>query len=247
MRTGTRIALMVAATIPAGSAVVGGQAPSRTQAVRPVGPGIVGYYAFRNQELSASIDLRADHSFEYRVDGLGSPVGDEGPLHLLVRGVWRFTELGNIALTNAPTAPPVFRQTSAVHDSSVRAAFTIVTTDGKPVEDLGVRTDDGANGQLNMLANDSWTIPLLHPWNTDDGDKGSPTRLPRNLDIVRSSDNLSLVRITLTQNGPNRFMFSYTRSPIDPFMLAAGPVKGEPDMIEVELGTASLKMHRTSK
>jgi hypothetical protein len=206
-----------------------------------------GRYEYRDKELTASLVLRADHTFEYKVDALGTAVGDEKPLHMLTRGIWRPAEFGNIALTNVPTSPPVLRQTSAVIDPKVRAAFTIVTTDGRPVEDLGVRTNDGDDGQLHMMSGHEWTVPLHQEWDTDGGKKGSPTPLPRNWEIVRSADNLSLTKITFSPTGPNRFAFRYTPSPVEPFMLAAGPVKGEPDMIEVELGTASLKMRKVLK
>ncbi len=206
-----------------------------------------GRYEYRDKELTASLVLRADHTFEYKVDALGPAVGDEKPLHMLTRGIWRPAEFGNIALTNVPTAPPVLRQTSAVIDPKVRAAFTIVTTDGGPVEDLGVRTNDGEDGPLSMMSGQEWAVPLHHEWDTDDGKKGSPTPLPRNWEIVRSTDNLSLAKITLSPTGPNRFAFRYTPSPVEPFMLAAGPVEGEPGMIEVELGTASLTMRKVLK
>lgn len=219
------------------------QAPS----TRPANATIIGRYEYRDRELAAHLNLRADHSFEYGVDGLEAPVEGEEQLNMLVKGIWRFADFGTIALTNAPTAPPSFRQTSAVRDPKVRAAFTIVATDGKPVENLGVLTDGGGSGQLNMISDEGWTIPLLHGWNTDDGKKGSPTKLPQSWEIVRSSDNLSLAKVALSPNGPNRFIFSYTRSAVEPFTLAARPAKDEPGMMEVELGTASITMHKVAR
>ena len=216
---------------------------------RPGGPtatiaSIVGRYEYRDKELAGYLELRADRTFEYKVDGLGPPVKGEGQFHLLARGVWRFDDFGNILMTNAPTTPPVFRQVSAVRDASVRAAFSIVATDGKPVGGLGVLTNDGEDHQLNMLTSEGWTIPLYQEWDTDEGKKGSPTSLPRNWEIVRSSDDMSLMKITLQPGGPNRYVFSYTPSPVAIFQLAAGLVAGEPDLIEVEFGTASIKMRR---
>jgi hypothetical protein len=235
----TSFILLTAVAMPADGR---GQAQVRqaTQAVS------AGHYEYRDKELAAFLDLKPDQSFVYKVDGLSSSKEDQ-PLHLLTRGVWRLVDARNIVLTNAPTAPPVLRQTSAVIDPKVRAAFTVVAIDDKPVEDLGLLTNGGEDGQLNMIADRGWTIPLYHEWDTDDGKKGSPTRLPRNWEIVRAADNLSLTKITFSPNGPNRFTFSYTRSLIKPFALAARPVEGEPGMIEVEFGSASIKMHKVSR
>lgn len=222
--------------------------PARAQERPPAlsAAAIVGRYDYRDRELTGFIELRADHSFEYRVDAVGPPVEGEGPFHLLARGVWRMADPGGIVLANAPTAPPVFRMTSAVRDPTVRAAFTIVSDDQEAVQALGLLTDDGENGELNMLTSGSWTIPLTQAWDTDVGRKGTPTRLPRNWEIVRSSDDRSLLKMTLSPDGPNRFVFNYTPSPIEPFELAARPVEDEPGAIEVEFGTASITMHRTT-
>jgi hypothetical protein len=205
---------------------------------------ITGRYEYRDDELVGSIELHSDHTFAYKVDGIRPPVPGEGPFHLLVQGEWRSDGSGRLSLTNAPSSPPIFRQTSAVRDPTVRAALTIQSTDGDPAYDLGLLTDDGENGQMDMLSDGRWTIPLRHGWDTDDGNKGSPTTLPRNWEILRASDNLSLARIALSPSGPNRFAFRYTRSPIEPFSLAAEFVEDMPSTIEVEFGTASLKMNR---
>ena len=236
----TAAALIVATAASAQPAA----APAQRSASRPADTIAVGRYEHKDDELVGFIDLHSDHTFEYRVDALGPPVEGEGPFRLLVRGVWRVDESGRLALTNAPTTPPIFRRTSAVRDPSVRAAITIEATDGDPPGDLGLRTNDGENGELNMLSDGRWIVPLTHAWDTDDGRKGTPTKLPRTWEIVRSSDDLSLVKIRLTPDVPNRFTFSYTRSPIEPFHLAAQLVDGEPGTIEVEFGTASITMHK---
>lgn len=219
-------------------------APAQASAAQPAGPVAAGRYEYEDDELVGFIDLRSDHTFEYKVEALGPPVEGEGPFRLLIEGIWRFDGFGRITLTNAPTTPPIFRPTSAVRDPKVRAAITIVSAEGRSAEDLGLLTNDGENGQLNMLSDGGWIIPLTNGWDTDDGKKGTPTRLPRTWEIVRSSDDLSLVKIALTADGPNHFTFSYTPSPIEPFHLAAQLVEGEPGAIKVEFGTASITMHK---
>ncbi len=236
----TAIALILVNITSAADADAQGHMPWQEPAVAAV----VGRYEYRDDQLVGYIELRGDRTFEYKVDGLGPPVEGEGPFHLLYRGVWRFADFGNIALTNAPTTPPVLRQVSAVRDPKVRAALTITSTETGAVSVLGLLTDDGANGEMNMLTDGRWTVPLYQAWNTDEGKKGTPTRLPRNWEIVRSSDDLSLFKIALSPGGPNRFTFKYTPSPIGIFRLAAGPVDDEPGLMEVEFGTASIKMHR---
>ena len=212
----------------------------------PSAASISGRYEYKDAELVGYLELRADQTFEYKVVGTGQPVEGEEPLQLFFHGVWRFEDRGRIVLTNSPTTPPVFRQISADRDPTVRASFTITSTDGRPVEELGLLTDSGDDGGLHVLSSGRWIIPLYHEWDTDDGKKGSPTRLPGTWEIMRSSDALSLVKIALSPTGPNRFTFSYTPSPIEPFELAAAPVSGEPGMIEVAFGTASIKMRRVS-
>lgn len=211
---------------------------------------IVGHYDYRDDELVGSIELRADRTFEYKLDHVGPAVADEEPMHMLLQGVWRFVDEdvvddNVIALTNAPTTPPVLRQTSAVRDAKVRAAFTIVATDGKPVEDLDVSEDEFGNSPSYALSEGNWTLPLYNEWDTNDGKEGQPTKLPTGWDIMRSSDNLSLLKIALSPGGPNRFTFSYARSPIEPFKLGAVFDKDEPGTVDVIVGTGSLKMHRT--
>ena len=231
-------ALLISVTAASGLS----QVPAgKMQSAMPV---VEGRYTYRDKELVGFIELRADHTFEYKVEALGPPVEGEGPFRLFFRGVWRSDASGRIALTNARTAPPIFRQTSAVRDPTVRAAITIAATDGDPPGELGLLTNDGENGQMNMLSDGSWIIPLTNAWDTDEGRKGAPTRLPRSWEIVRSSDDFSLIKIALAPGGPNRFTFSYTRSPIEPFHLAAQLVDGEPGAIEVEFGTASITMHK---
>lgn len=220
------------------------QAPPSRLTTREVS----GRYKYRDKELIGHIDLRADGTFEYKVDGIGPPVEGEAPFHLLMRGVWRLSGYDGIALTNPPTSPPTFEQTSAVRDPTVRAAFTVTASDGEPTSDLGLLTDDGENGELNMLSDGKWTVPLYDEWGGADGKatRRVPKAMPRSWRIVRLGDDLPLLRVDLSPNGPNRFAFSYTRSPIEPFRLAARPVEGEPGMIEVEFGSASIKMRRAA-
>ena len=85
----------------------------------------MGRYEYRNDEVVGFLELRADRTFEYRIDGIGEPPKGEEPLHLLARGVWRSDGLGDFILESAPTAPPVLRQTSATRDAGVRAAFLV--------------------------------------------------------------------------------------------------------------------------
>lgn len=239
------MSIIAAATLVAATAAL---SPSEmpVDAIQSAMPRAEGRYEYRDDELVGFIDLRPDHTFEYKVEALGPPVEGEGPFRLLIQGIWRSDASGRIALTNAPTAPPIFRQTSAVRDPAVRAAIIIEATDGDAPGDLGVLTNDGENGQLNMLSDGSWIIPLMNAWDTDEGKKGTPTTLPRNWEIVRSSDDLSLVKIALTPNGPNSFTYSYTRSPIEPFHLAAQLIENVPGAIEVEFGTASITMHKNA-
>lgn len=203
----------------------------------------VGHYVYRDAELDASVDLRSDGTFDYRVDGIGKPVEGEKPLHYVWQGVWRAGRGDRLQLTNAPTAPPRFVQTSATRDPSVRAAFTITVPEGTEPGGLVLDIDDNADGATYGLSEPTWTLPLFIDRASYDlkGVVRTPTARPHKLAIRRDGDGLLLATVALTPTGPNRFAFAYTPSPVEPFHLQARRV---PEGVEVELGQAGLTLHR---
>lgn len=161
--------------------------------------------------------------------------------------MWALSGGRRIALTNAPTTPPVLTQVSSVSDPGVRAALTIVQDDGELGHDLALRATEDEDTTVNALPDGRWIVGLYGDSDTGGGEPGSrlPTNLPKIWEIIRLGDYRSLATIALSPGGPNRFTFHYTPSPIAPFHLVAR-IDADPNIIQVAFGSASIKLHRTA-
>lgn len=92
-------------------------APVAAQVTAP--PGIamaqlVGRYAFSEEGITATIDLRADGSFTYRTDDPGSVARGEKPESARWDGRWRTRSATKIVLENAPGAEPFYLRGNSV-------------------------------------------------------------------------------------------------------------------------------------
>jgi hypothetical protein len=208
---------------------------------------VVGRYDYRDTQLAGSIVLRPDHSFAYELVELAKADLPQEHYRQSTQGVWALSGGRRIALTNAPTAAPVLTRVSAVFDPGVRAALTIVHGDGEIGDDLALRTTDDQGTTVNALPDGRWIVGLYDDSDTGGGKAGprTLTTLPDAWEIIRLGDYRSLAKIALSPDGPNRFMFRYTPSPIAPFHLVAR-IDADPDIIEVAFGSASIKLHRTA-
>lgn len=200
---------------------------------------LVGRYEYSDRELRATLQLRADGSFDYRVKEVdAAPAGDrphgEPPTDERLVGVWRVYPDGRVELTE-PLRPSEFVQASSSVDPRVGVAVAISATGPNKdrEEKFVVLIDDEAAAAIEPNSRD-WSLPLA----------GETS--PKTLEIIRLRDDRSLFRTTLAPKGPNRFSFNYSYTPRPPtaFDLSARAVDGRPGMIEVELGTASVIMTR---
>ena len=207
-------------------------------------PPAAGHYVYRDREMDAAVDLRPDGSFSYRIDGIGPPVPGEGRLHIRYVGVWRAGDHGDIALTNAPTPPPLFEQVAAERDASVLAAITVKRTDGAPVYGVDVDAGEIGGGFANTITGGPWVLPLdAAAAGRDTMDGPQPTPRLDAITVSREGDGLVLATVRVRPGGPNRFTFRYRPSPVEPFHLAARI--GDGGRLEVEAGQAGLPMQRT--
>lgn len=192
----------------------------------------VGRYTFSDRELTATLQLNADGSFDYRLGEVNTAPPGRTPIDERLVGVWRVYPDGRIELTE-PLRPSEFVQASSSVDPRIGVAVAVSATGPNTgrKEKFVVLIDDKAAAAIEAN-NREWSLPLT----------GKTS--PRTLEIIRLRDDRSLFRTALAPGGPNRFGFSYAPGPPAAFDLSARAVDGRPGMIEVELGTASVIMAR---
>ena len=206
---------------------------------------LVGRYEFREDEMAAVIDLRADGSFSYRVDPLQPEVQEDPIEKMRWDGRWHLQDSDEIVLESAPGPPPRLVQTAAVRDGAVRIAVTVTGPEPRVAAEVGLVVDDE---DTPTLRDGRWTRPLRA--SIEEGKAPTATALPRRIGVVygigSARPSVTLAALTPVTGGPNRFTFAYTPSPVVPFLLRglARDVRG--GLIEVELGTSGLPMRRTA-
>ncbi|QCB41020.1 hypothetical protein E5673_01240 [Sphingomonas sp. PAMC26645] len=62
--------------------------------------------------------------------------------------------------------------------------------------------------------------------------------------IVREADSKGLATFVVKAGGPNSYRFTYHPSDVEPFDFQARALDAGTDVLEVELGSASAKLHR---
>jgi hypothetical protein len=80
-------------------------------------------------------------------------------------------------------------------------------------------------------------------------DRKNETRLEegpvtREVSIEREADSKGLATFVMKASGPNSYRFTYRPSDVEPFDFQARALDAKADVLEVELGSASAKLHR---
>jgi hypothetical protein len=120
--------------------------------------------------------------------------------------------------------------TLGTRDPSVALRVVAQLPDGSPAEGLAV-TWPNAAGLFYM------------------SDRKNETRLEegpvtREVSIEREADSKGLATFVMKASGPNSYRFTYRPSDVEPFDFQARALDAKADVLEVELGSASAKLHR---
>lgn len=181
---------------------------------------LVGKYHFEEEGVAVDVSLNADSTAVYSV---GGSVGIRAEGNWDVRGdrIHIFNKPGPVKLEPAGTP---------TRDPSVALRVVAQLPDGSPAEGLAV-TWPNAAGLFYM------------------SDGKNETRLEEGpvlgeVSIEREADGKGLATFVMKAGGPNSYRFTYHPSDVEPFDFQARASDARADVLEVELGSASAKLHR---
>lgn len=202
------------------SALVGlvSVAPASSQTVPvPDRQLLVGKYHFEEAGLKVDVDLNPDGTARYQVNAGRAD------------GFWAVQE-GRVHIYSKPGPVRLEQAGVPTHDPSVALRVVAQLPDSSPAEGLAV-TWPAAAGLFYM------------------SDGKNETRLEDGpvlgeVAIEREADSKGLATFVMKAGGPNSYRFTYRPSDVEPFDFQARALDKRADVLEVELGSASAKLHR---
>ena len=181
---------------------------------------LVGKYHFEEEGIAVDVSLNADSTAIYSV---GGSVG------IRAEGTWDVRG-DRIHIFNKPGPVKLEQAGASTRDPSVALRVVAQLPDGSPAEGLAV-TWPNAAGLFYM------------------SDGKNETRLEEGpvfgeVSIEREADSKGLATFVMKAGGPNSYRFTYYPSDVEPFDFQARALDAKADVLEVELGSASAKLHR---
>lgn len=203
-----------------GSALAGlvAVAPASSQTVPvPDRQLLVGKYHFEEAGLKVDVDLNADGTARYQVNA-GRAVG-----FWAVQG-------NRVHIYNKPGPVRLEQAGAPTRDRTVALRVVAQLPDGSPAEGLAV-TWPNAAGLYDMSDGKNET-------GLEDG------LVVGEVSIQREADGRVLATFVVKAGGPNNYRFTYYPSDVEPFDFQARALDAKAEVLEVELGSASTKLHR---
>jgi hypothetical protein len=218
-----RLACLAASLVLTVAPAIAGQAPMRVPVDREH---LVGRYHYEEKDgadlFTVDVALNADGTALYAVG-----MGGEGGIR--AKGFWDIRE-GVIHIHNRPGPVRLEQVGPPTTDPNVALSITATLPDGSPAQGLGVTWPNA--GGLYMFDDGA------HRVRREEGP------VVGRVTIERGADGKTLASFDMVAGAPNAYRFLYHPSDAEPFDFSAIALDAKAEMIEVELGGASARLHR---
>jgi hypothetical protein len=181
---------------------------------------LVGKYQFKEEGMTVDVHLNADGTALYSIGG-SEGVRSNGYWNVTGERIHVFNKPGPVRL--APAGAPT-------RDAGVALRVIVTLPDGSPADGLAVTWPDATG--LFYMSNGRNVTPL---------EEGP---VIGEVVIVREADGEQLAAFMMKPGAANVHRFTYHPSDVEPFDYEAQALDASASVLEVELGSASAKLHR---